>query len=381
MSENNKTMGAGKMAAQLGAMIAFLIGSGFASGQEIVQYFSGWGSIFSAVMIAVITFIMMYLGFKAYAYAGRSRGLRNINEIFTFYGGKAFGTILLVIPLGFTACAYFFMCSGFANTLHQQWPAIPIPVGLAVAIIISVGSAVLGLNKMVDIIGKIGPVIAIFSLFIGIIAAFSCWPMINEGNMAVNSGAVEVTRAGATPLLAGISFGGCCLLLPTAYVGNLSYELREYKFKYTTIILLVEGILYVGACLLLGLDHMGNIQESATYAIPNLLLASKIFGAASTIMSTTFAIIILLAIYTTICPLLWSTITLFTKTDKSIAYKITCVIVGIVVYFVCLFVPYQTLLNYIMTYFGYCGFIVFAVCTVRYFYVKHQDKANGMLVE
>lgn len=33
----------------IGAMFAYLIGSGFASGQETMQYFSGWGFLFGLV--------------------------------------------------------------------------------------------------------------------------------------------------------------------------------------------------------------------------------------------------------------------------------------------------------------------------------------------
>lgn len=379
MNENNlSTMSKGMLFTQIGALMAFLIGSGFASGQEIVQYFAGWGSVSSAVIIAAVTFVMMFFGYRAYAYAGRTRGFQNINEIFEFYGGKRVGKILLILPFGFTASAYFFMISGFANTLHQQWEGISIPVGLAVAIILSVGTAISGLKKMVDIIGRIGPVVVIFTVFIGIVAASTYYPMIPEGNAAINSGSVEVTRAGATVLLSAISFGGCCLLLPTAYIGKLGHELGEYKFKYVNMIILSCSVIYVSACLLMAFNHMGNIQESATYAIPNLLLASKVFGSASGLMSTLFAIIILLAIYTTICPLLWSSVTMFTKTDKSKTYKIICGVAGVVVYFVCLYIPYQTLLNYIMTYFGYGGFIIFCVCFVRYLIIRSKDKTKGI---
>ena len=38
----NKKIGLGLMLNLIGAMFAYLIGSGFASGQETMQYFSGW---------------------------------------------------------------------------------------------------------------------------------------------------------------------------------------------------------------------------------------------------------------------------------------------------------------------------------------------------
>ena len=45
----NKKIGLGLMLNLIGAMFAYLIGSGFASGQETMQYFSGWNHFISVV--------------------------------------------------------------------------------------------------------------------------------------------------------------------------------------------------------------------------------------------------------------------------------------------------------------------------------------------
>ena len=69
------------------------------------------------------------------------------------------------------------------------------------------------------------------------------------------------------------------------------------------------------------------------------------------------------------------------KDDKSKKYKLICVIAGICVYIITLFVPYETLLNYIMTYCGYSGCVVAVVCIVRYFIIKSRDKKEGLFTE
>ena len=123
------------------------------------------------------------------------------------------------------------MISGFGNVIHQQW-GISIPIGSAIGVVLSVTIAVMGLNKIIDIIGKVGPIIVLFTLFIGIVAAFRYYPMIAEGNAAINSGDVDVIRAGSNWVTAGLSFAGCNLLLVSAFVGTIGYNLREYKFIY-----------------------------------------------------------------------------------------------------------------------------------------------------
>ena len=78
--------------------------------------------------------------------------------------------------------------------------------------------------------------------------------------------------------------------------------------------------------------------------------------------------------------MLWTCVSTFIKDEKSIKYKLACVIIGVVVYVVCLFVPYQTLVNYIMTYCGYTGIIVCVVCAIRHFTIKAKDKKEGLMV-
>ena len=247
---------------------------------------------------------------------------------------------------------------------------------------LSVTIAVMGLNKIIDIIGKVGPIIVLFTLFIGIVAAFRYYPMIAEGNAAINSGDVDVIHAGSNWVTAGLSFGGCNLLLVSAFVGTIGYNLREYKFIYNRLIMIISsgGIMLVS--FLMGLNHIGNIQAAVQASIPNLLLANNVFGGnAGIILSLLFAIIILAAIFSTICPMLWTCASMLAKDDKSKKYKLICVIAGICVYIITLFVPYETLLNYIMTYCGYSGCVVAVVCIVRYFIIKSRDKKEGLFTE
>lgn len=55
----NKKIGLGLMLNLIGAMFAYLIGSGFASGQETMQYFSGWGSVWASLGVAAIALLFL----------------------------------------------------------------------------------------------------------------------------------------------------------------------------------------------------------------------------------------------------------------------------------------------------------------------------------
>ena len=112
---------------------------------------------------------------------------------------------------------------------------------------------------------------------------------------------------------------------------TLAYDQREYKFGRFKMILFTGAFFISTVSVLMGLNHLGNIEEAATVAIPNLALASHIMGSVGTL----FAVVIILAIYSTICPSLWNTINFFIKDDKSPKYKIAIVGFGVLTY-VCL---------------------------------------------
>ena len=93
-------------------------------------------------------------------------------------------------------------------------------------------------------------------------------------------------------MLAGLSFGGCSILLVAAYMSSIGKELSGYKKKYTTVICIIGAAAISVTVGILGLRHLGNIAESSQAAIPNLLIANQVFGSASGILGAVFAVII-----------------------------------------------------------------------------------------
>ncbi|MDB7927952.1 hypothetical protein [Flavonifractor plautii] len=362
----------GLLASLAGALLAYLIGSGTASGQESMQYFTSWGSVGGTLTVMVINAVVMFCTFMAYTYAGR-HGTSDLAGVCEFYCGKVVGKLFTAFAWIFNTCCFFFMISGFGSTLNQQW-GLPLWAGYLIAVALAVGTAVMGLQGIVNIIGKIGPVVVTFLFLLGVIAAFRFFPHIPDGIVLIKSGQVELLQAGANPVLAGLSFGGCSILLVAAYMASIGKKLAAYKKKYTIILCAIGALAITVTVGILGLCHLGNVEQSATAAIPNLLIANDIFGAASSILGPVFAIIILLSIYSTFCPMLWTCVSTIIKDEKSFKYKLTCILSGVGVFIVDLFIPYETLVNVIMTYCGYTGSVVFIVLTIRWIMVSRKDK-------
>ena len=362
----------GLLASLAGALLAYLIGSGTASGQESMQYFTSWGSVGGTLTVMVINAVVMFCTFMAYTYAGR-HGTSDLAGVCEFYCGKVVGKLFTAFAWIFNTCCFFFMISGFGSTLNQQW-GLPLWAGYLIAVALAVGTAVMGLQGIVNIIGKIGPVVVTFLFLLGVIAAFRFFPHIPDGIVLIKSGQVELLQAGANPVLAGLSFGGCSILLVAAYMASIGKKLAAYKKKYTIILCAIGALAITVTAGILGLCHLGNVEQSATAAIPNLLIANDILGVASSILGPVFAIIILLSIYSTFCPMLWTCVSTIIKDEKSFKYKLTCILSGVGVFIVDLFIPYETLVNVIMTYCGYTGSVVFIVLTIRWIMVSRKDK-------
>ena len=61
---SNQKLNMGRIVSIAGALIAFLIGSGFATGQEIMQYYSTygyWGIAVVLLVLALLIFISLFL--------------------------------------------------------------------------------------------------------------------------------------------------------------------------------------------------------------------------------------------------------------------------------------------------------------------------------
>lgn len=255
--ENNKKMGIATIVNTAGAVLAYLIGAGFASGQEVMQFFSNWGSVGGLLEIGIIFVVFLTLTYIGVGYIGRTRNAANVNTLYEIIGGKIIGKVLSFFVWAYNLGCYFFMISGFGNVLNQQF-GLSVPIGSAIAVVLSVGTALLGLRKMVDIIGKIGPVVVGFSLILGIVSAFWTFPHISEGAELVQSGAVHVNRAGHSVFLSALSYTGTCILLPMAYVAHLGHDLRGYRYKDTKAVMLSSSFSYSACCVILGLNYLGQ---------------------------------------------------------------------------------------------------------------------------
>lgn len=102
-----------------GAFVALLIGAGFATGQEIMQYFVSYGfwGIGGAI---VVLLLFLYVG-REFMAVGQREKFEKGNDIYLYYGGKYIGGFYDYFSVIFIFMSFFVMVSGAGSTIEQHY--------------------------------------------------------------------------------------------------------------------------------------------------------------------------------------------------------------------------------------------------------------------
>lgn len=360
MEKDNKKLNFKRVIILAGAIIAFTIGSGFATGQEIVQYYTAYGM---GNFLALLVFASAFLYYNYnFAKAGAEKRFERANDIYKFYCGKYVGTFFDYYSTVFCYMSFWVMVGGAAATLNQEY-GLPLIVGALVLVLITVITVLGGLNKMVDAIGIVGPIIVVLCIAIGLITCLRDFNKISSGLEVIRTGAYigasegnTIKTAGANWLISGLSYAGFVLLWFASFTSALGTKNSKKDLNYG----IVGGTLAVCiAILLVSFAQISNINtgENGVYvwnaAIPNLILATKIWKPFSSI----FAIVVFAGIYTTAVPLLYNPVACFAKEGTN-KFRILTIVLALVGLVVGLFVPFKVLVNVIYVLNGYVGAIL-----------------------
>ena len=345
-----------------GAVIAFTIGSGFATGQEIIQYFTAYGTK-SLLVIAVFAVAFLYYNFN-FAKAGAEQKFERGNDVYKYFCGKYVGTFCDYYSTIFCYMSFWVMIGGAASTLHQEY-GLPQWVGAVILTVLTILTVVGGLNSLVDAIGIVGPIIVVLCIGIGLITCISDGGNIAAGLEVIKEGAYEgaaagetIKNAGANWLISGLSYAGFVLLWFASFTAALGAKNKKKDLNYG----IIGGT--VAVCVAIGLVSFAQISNINTpmangeaYVwnadIPNLILAMEIWKPFSAI----FAIVVFAGIYTTAVPLLYNPAARFAKEGTS-QFKILTIVLGIIGLIVGLFLPFRVLVNVIYVLNGYVGAVL-----------------------
>lgn len=333
-----------------GAYLATAIGSGFATGQEILQFFASQG--YMGLIGALISMVLFsFLGAEVIT-RGRELKLKEPTRIYTFYCGKILGKFYEWFSPIFLFGILIVMISGVGSTLTEYYGINPYlgRVLMAVATLITVS---MGLEKLVSILGRIGPVIAVFTIAVGLISLFKHFDGLSMVGEAMKN--IEVTKASESPIVSGVIYNTLNIIVMIVFLTGMGASIESKKDAFWGGLL--GGIVFMTAGIVMYLAMISDIGNLYMKEIPSLYLADNI----SPIVGVCFSVALILGIYTTAVPLLWSVTNRIVE-DEHPKFKLVTTVIAILA---CIggFLPFGKLVNILYPYTGYMGLLIL-VCMV-----------------
>lgn len=352
----------GRVMTYAGAFIAFLIGSGFATGQEVLQYFSSYGYL-GILGVVVVFLLFLYVGID-FVTVGQKHKFPKGSDVYKYYCGNIIGSFYDYFSIAFIYMSFIVMIGGAGATVNQQY-GLPTFVGGIMMGILAAGTVIFGLGKIVDVIGKIGPVIIFLTIILGISAIVKNPQGLASANEIIPQ--LNLLKASSNWFYAAASYVGFCMLWLAGFMTSMGASSKSRKESVLGVTFGAVGFSVALAIITLGI--LANIEQLAGSMVPSLILAGNI----NSTLAIIFSFIVVAGIYTTAVPLLWQVVARFSE-EKTNKFRILTVVLAAIGVFIGLKVPFDRLVNIIYVINGYVGIILLGFMLVKTIRVRVADK-------
>lgn len=338
-----------------GAFIAWVIGSGFATGQEILQFFGSYG-LKSVAVLAV-----NLIGFAVLGVIMLTEGFKNKNEPdfdhYRYYCGKYIGRVYsVIIPI--TLILIISVLLSAAGATLNQYYSINRYLGSAVMAALILGAYLVGFERLVKIVSSVSPFVILFVVFVGgytvikdraaIVCVSDCTERLAEFNAAPHWAVSSVLY---------LSLNFLCGSTYYTALGRSSETKRAAGMGALigSVVLLITITLINFAILL-------NAGDIVNVSVPTLFLASKISG----VFGAVFSAVLLLGMFSSCSTMVWSFCSGFFKKDSrknkifSVFTVIVCGLLGLV--------PFGKLVSVAYPMIGYSGLVFIAAVLYKGIY-------------
>ncbi|PFG28880.1 YkvI family membrane protein [Corynebacterium renale] len=333
------------------ALIGLLVGAGFATGQETIQYFISfgsngiWGAIIAGTVIGIGGMVILQLG--SYYMADEHQEVYNSIAHKWVSRFMDIATMITLFALGFV------MLAGAGSTLEQQfgWPAW---VGSTIMLILVLATGFLDIDRVSKVIGAITPLI-IIAVIIAFVYVMTNLP---EDLSTVEAQATALEPAMSNWFLSSINYAGLCLILAASMVlviGGSFLSPREAGLGG-----LVGGICYTILLLMMVVMMYFGVEMIADAEVPTL----KIFDQIAPWMALVVVWIIYAMIYNTCIGMFYALGRRLAagKQSKFRPYFFAATLVG----FAVSFVGFSDLMGIMYPILGYLGLVLIAVMVFAY---------------
>lgn len=348
-----------------GAYIAYIIGSGFATGQEIIQFYTSYGYLsIGAILISMFFFAWVGSITMAVGYDHKNEAEGGEYQRFC---GKYLGTFYAYFVPIFLFCVVVIMISGAGATLNEYY-GLNYYVGCLLMALLIYVAYVFGLKGLINIIGCIGPIIIVFTLLVGAVTLASTGSGLGQAGDIMKN--MDIAKAAPNWLLGGLlyaaynTFGSIIFLTALGKTANTRTEAKAGGA--------VGGIVLMTATLVMNLAFLSDIGEVGTLSIPTLYLADRI----SPIIGVIFSVVLLSGIFSTAAPMAWTVCDRLVQ-EGTVKSKIVAALV-VAAAFICGQLPFEQLVGTVYPYTGYLGILLFVCLFIYMFREKGKGSKEGV---
>lgn len=278
-----------------GAFIAWVIGSGFATGQEVLQFITSYGYwSYAVVLISLVGFIV--LGQILIITGFENKTEESFNH-FKYFCGEKLGTFYSWMIQVVLVLLMSVLVSGAGATLNEYY-GVNDYIGSAIVTVLVLSGYLIGFDRLVRIVSIIGPVVIIFLLSVGIISVFTDFRNFEE--VYNYQSILSDSQSAPHWIISSILYLSLNFLTGSTYYTMLGISAENKKeAKYGALfgaIALVLSIAIMNTAILL------NAESIALLEIPVLFLAKKI----SYILGAIFSLVLLLGMFSSCSAAMWT---------------------------------------------------------------------------
>ena len=335
-----------------GAFVGIIVGAGFASGKEIILYFTSYG--YKGILGALIaTLGFAFVGMCIAQISSRLRTTSHKDLIYQI-SGKYVGFVVDYLLSFFLFGVAVIMFAGAGSTLEQMF-GLPIWVGSLFMIVLTIVTVMMNVKSITNIIAMLTPYLLAIVMVIAVYSITTMDVTFAE-QVVIAEQQEQVASNWWIAALLYVSFNiGVCFSMLTVVSGSIRNE------KVAGMGGIIGGLLLGALMLLINLSMLAKMDTIAGLDIPMLQLANEIHPIVGILMS----IALLGMIYNTAVGMFYSFTVRFFKPSKP-SFKAAVIFIGILG-FIASLVGFTTLVSKVYAAMGYIGFILIASIVIAWF--------------
>ncbi|GHC35236.1 membrane protein [Alcaligenes pakistanensis] len=337
------------------AFVGVVVGAGFASGQEILQFFSSfgyWGLLGGVVSGICFTVLGMAVGELSQVSVSHS-----FKEGLYLICGPRLGVVVDIMITFFMYAIAVVMFAGGGSLMEQQW-GVPAEYGSIAVMVITVLIVFLRVDRVMAFIGSVTPILVLMVIFLCIYS----W---NTRDLPLQE--LDVI-AQTKPQGSGHWLMGSLLYVSYNMVVGAPFLMiagaQATSRRNALLGGLVGGLLLGFLIVLISAGVFGRIDTIGSAALPMLMLASE----QSRLLGTIMSVVIFAMILTTSVGVLYSFSARILPPNTR-KFNIGTAIAG-VLGLVGAKIGFINLVGTVYPFFGYLGFVLMAWILIAWFRLR-----------